>query len=130
MGVKTMDESSLLGSELQKRPSAIGYGVSRALHDLCGSRAVLEARNEWFDVQEFADSGQCQATAKSGVHSQIETQWPGPGEGMYRRDCTAWFNVIWQTHTIEVVTVTWQDFPHHVRWQWIIAETMDVAEQF
>jgi len=114
-----MDESSILSSELQKRATAIAYGISRALHDRCGHRAVLEARNEWFDVQQYADSGHCKASAKPGVHSQIETCWPGPGEAMHRRDCTAWFSVIWQNHAIEVVTATWQHFPLNIRWQWI-----------
>ncbi len=125
-----MDEGSLLYGELQKRASAIAYGISRALCEQCGSKAVIESRNEWFDVQEYANSGQCTAMAKPGVHSQIETRWSGPGEGIHQHDCTAWFNVIWQNHAIEVVTASWQEFHQNSRWQWIIAENVDIASRF
>jgi hypothetical protein len=125
-----MNESSLLDAELQKRTSAIAYGISRALSELCRGTAVLEAQNEWFDVQQFAAAAHCTATAKPGVHSQIETQWPGPGQGMMQRDCTAWFAVNWRNHAIEVVTASWRDFPQNVRWQWIIAENREIAAEF
>ncbi|MDY0166469.1 MAG: AAA family ATPase [Thermoguttaceae bacterium] len=125
-----MDEGNLLDGELQKRTSAIAYGISRALGELCRDRAILEAQNEWFDIQQYAGAGHCSVAGKPGVHSQIETQWPGPGEGMPRRDCTAWLVVTWRDHAIEVVTASWRDFPQCVRWQWIVAETMEIAEGF
>lgn len=125
-----MDESNLLDVELQKRASAIAYGISRGLTQLCPGKAILEAKNETFDVQEYAAAGHCTVAAKPGVHSQIETQWTGPGQGILHRDGTAWFMVSWRNHAIEVVTTSWRDPFQRVCWQWIIAENRDIAADF
>lgn len=81
-----MDESSVLETQLQRRSSAIAYGISRALADLRRGKDILEARNESFDLQQYAKAGHCTAIALPGLHSQIETRWLGPGEEMVRRD--------------------------------------------
>jgi hypothetical protein len=125
-----MSEGGLLSAELQKRATAIAYGISRALSELCQGKAILEARSECFSLQQYAAAGHCTVTSKPEVHSQIETQWTGPGEPLQQRDSTAWFAVRWQDHAIEVVTASWYDFPHDVRWQWIIAENRQVAADF
>ena len=74
-----MSESDLFDVQLQKPTSAIAYGISRKLAELYPDRAILEARNEWFDLQQFAAAGHCTVAVTPDVHSQIETRWTGPG---------------------------------------------------
>jgi hypothetical protein len=120
----------LFQDELRQPSSAIAYRISRALAQGRPESAILEARNEAFDLLEYAAAGHCTAELAAGVHSQIETQWKGPGRGLQRQAANAWFDVRWQDHELEVVTASWTETFQPVHWQWIVAESADVAEAF
>src|SRR5690606_19238457 len=69
-------------------------------------------------------------TLNSEIHQEIETIWNGPDEGCSQKAVNAWYEVSWNGASLEVVSLT-LSYLHHVEvYQWIIAETADIARAF
>lgn len=125
-----MELGELLYAQLQQCEAAIPYGIGRALRELFPDMAVLESRCSEFNLQTFAAAGHCEVTRKPGVHCHVETEWNGPGLGISRSDWTAWSEVRWRSHTLQVVSATWKSFPDTNSWSWILAESDEIAAEF
>ena len=71
----------LIARALKEPPTAIAYGMHRALAELYAGRCVLETTLD-LELFAFARAGHAQATLRDGVPSQILTSWAGPEEGL------------------------------------------------
>ncbi len=122
--------NGIFDTELQKRSSAIAYGISRAVSEHFQGKAVIDTMDGSFDIAEFAAAGHCTLAGKPGVHCLIKTQWVGGDEPLLREPCAGWFTVTWRNHEIEVLTASWFEFYREINWNWIAAEDAAVAEDF
>jgi hypothetical protein len=125
-----MNTHDFFDTALQKRAPAIAYGISRAVSEHFPGKAVLDAMEVSFDLQEIAAAGHCTIACKPEVHCQIKTQWYGSDEPLLREHCTGWFTVTWRDREIDVLTASWLEGYRETKWSWIVAENARIAEEF
>jgi hypothetical protein len=126
-----MSIDRLFDDELREPTAAIAYRISRRLAECFAGKYVLEAKDQPFDLLEFAADGHCSASLRTESHNQLLTDWEGRGEGLSIAPATAHYLVRYRDQSLQVITSGWpQGVYHNVRWHWIVADSQDIAEQF
>jgi hypothetical protein len=127
---RAMTHSDLLAQALRQPPSSIAYAIGRQLAGLAAGKAVVESASYHFDLQEFARDGHCTFRVNDEIHSQLNVDWIGPGQGLASRLENGWAQVDWNGRRLEVVVASWSEGYHQYHRYWIIADERAVAEQF
>ena len=83
-----------------------GYALGLRLAELHPELAMVEGESHLFDVQVFADGGNCTLEARSDLYQHYDTRWL-PEHGIYRQPNIAWLHVAWQSSAVQVVLLTW-----------------------
>ena len=148
-----MDKEQFIHEALRLPATAIDYHVSSHLATLFPDRALLEGGEGLFNIEEFAQAGQCQLEHKAVVYNQIITHWrapeignqpwaqvalqmsgvvvPGPTEAekqVFERSKNAWLEVAWDGSLFDIVVMNWtESFGRPVYHYWVLAESMERA---
>src|SRR5690348_11076194 len=102
-----MNIETLIKDALCSPTDAITYSISQRLASWQAGRAMLEGDDCSFDLETYAEGGECAIRKKPFIHSQAASGWCGPGEGLWERAENAWYEVEWQGHSLEVLFVSW-----------------------
>ncbi len=74
-----MSNEQFIREALVLPPTVIDYHVSQSLKQLFPEKACLEVEAGPFDVESYAEAGQCLLTQKPFIHNQMVTYWLEPG---------------------------------------------------
>jgi hypothetical protein len=125
-----MDIENFISTALVLPNDYVAYYVSRELAELYPDKAIIEGETCLFDLEAYARGNNCEVVKESSVFNQTKAGWRGPGKKLRHEAENAWFNVFWQGHFLEVIFVTWTDEGCKSRYHWIVADTMEIAEDF
>jgi hypothetical protein len=146
-----MEKEQFIHEALCLPPSAIDYHVSQHLATYFPERALMEAEEGLFNVEEFAQAGQCDLVRKALVYNQALTHWQAPEIGIdpwgrvtqsiaggavdrteaeaqvIERSKNAWLEVTWDGAIFDVIIMTWHHVFGSTSHYWILAESMQRA---
>jgi AAA+ superfamily predicted ATPase len=111
------------------RHPAPWYSLGFRLSELFPNLAVTETGSSLFDVEVFARDRQCTIAARPGVYHQFDTEWD-PGHGLYRRARIAWFDVTWNSKSLQVVSLSWEGQYSMERRYFVLGEHRDTCNAF
>jgi AAA+ superfamily predicted ATPase len=118
-------------SEALKLPNnAIAYHVSQELAALYPRKVILEGSDSSFDIERYADANFCTIEYDPSIHNQIISGWNGMDNAICNYTENACFEVTWQGNKLEVILLSWQQGFCKVRYYWILAKTLELAEDF
>lgn len=83
-----------------------------------------------FDVDTFVIEGQCERTARADLPPVFRLIRDETGKKLEEDVRHGWFEVRWQGHPLEVVSLTWAADNCGDRFSWVLAESRAVAEAF
>lgn len=115
--------------EALDRPlSAIGFDVTRALARMRPHKAIV-CVDFYVDLDDFQRAGHCRVEPLGNLPQFANAYWNEDGKRLEPRIRQGWQKVRWQSHDLEVVTVTWGlECPDTSFW--VVGDTRDVVEQF
>lgn len=119
----------LLEDALHRPDDAAGYHVGQWLVELFPHMAILHVCEGHFNVEQFAEVGQCALSRKPGPFAEMRTYWQDCQTGVKTQAYNAWLTVAWQGHALEVLTLHWggdQPSQHF----FILADSEDLARRF
>ncbi len=119
-----MSQELFISEALHKPVPAIAYEVSRTLATLYPGQAFLEGDYYVFSPTTYAQAGHCTLTPKSGIYPQFFTY--SSGNNVSYNPKNVWYEVSWQSHTLEVLLMDWGIGIHY----WILANSRAIAESF
>lgn len=145
-----MEKEQFIREALCLPISAIDYHVSMHLSALFPERVLMETEEGLFNVEEFANAGQCDLVCKTIVYNQAITSWQAPeigvdpwgrsirsisgvaeqmeeGQQATERSKNAWLEVVWNGSIFDVIIMTWQQGFGSTHQYWILAESMQRA---
>ena len=125
-----MNPEALMREALCLPTSAIAYHVSERLVALFPEKAIVQGDNHIFDVDKYARAQLCSFEKKTAIYSQIVTEWQGLQEGIEDATRNAWMEVMWQGHTLDIITLHWVDGYNRTYYYWILAESEEIAKDF
>jgi len=124
-------------------PTAMTFELGRRLREVVRGRVVLECAACGFDYEGYAAAGHARLRplAEAG-HSQLVTRWEGSrtdGDGLPRDSGddrlsqtvgSAWLEVGWEEHTLELVQITWAKGMGVSRACFLVAMAEEAARRF
>jgi len=108
----------------------VAYYVARELAEMHPGKTILEGTDWEFDLEAFVRAGQCSMVEQKFVFRQTRINWEGVGKKLKPWTRNAWFNVLWQGELLDVVFISWAEGQFISRHQWIVADSVPVAEKF
>src|SRR5262245_50240107 len=108
----------------------IAYHIGRELAGLHPGKAIIEGDTESFDLEAFARAGKCAMVHETALFTHLKTDWTGPGKRPRRSIENSWSNVLWNGQLLDVVFVTFTESCYPSRHFWIIANDLDLADNF
>jgi hypothetical protein len=124
-----MADYNLLDRALDSSPSAVAYRISRALAEMNPGKHVLETDDPSFDPWRFAHGGECEISRSKSAHTQIETEWHGPGKGATESPGNSWLDVVWKGKRCQVVQASFWAGYNHITRRWLVADDAEVARR-
>ncbi len=125
-----MKIQQLISEALRLPNNAIAYHVSQELAALYPSKAMLEGSDSSFDIERYANADLCTIEYDQSIHNQIISAWDGMDNTIYNYTENACFEVTWEGDKLEVILLSWQQGYCKERYYWILAKTLEVAEDF
>jgi hypothetical protein len=119
-----------IDSTLSLPSSAAAYSVSQRLAKAFPDKAVVEACEGYFDLNEFAAAGHCTVSPNKAVHVQLVTEWRGLKEPVRHSMPNAMLEVEWQGHRLGVLIITMDESCGSCSRFWIISDSRETGEQF
>ncbi len=83
-----------------------------------------------FDVDTFVFDGHAQRTARPDVPPVFRLIRDETNTRLEEDVRAGWFEVCWQGHTFEVVSLTWEQDNCTERFSWVLGETREIVEGF
>lgn len=108
---------------------ARNYYAGAELAELFPDRVCLETSDCDFDIQAFADGGQCVLTPHPHTHLQALHDWNAQDQQIERRIMNGWFQVDWQGTQLDLLLL-YNGSACHDTTAWIIARDQALAEAF
>lgn len=151
-----MGKEQLIREALGLPVNAIDYHIGQYLAERYPDKEIVEGGDTFFNVEDFAQSGQCSLTPDPIVYNQVVTRWRGhtldsassmylsmrfgqfipskseeTEEDVFEHLKNGWFTVEWQGHTFEILTIRYSDgFHGQIYHYWIIADHKEDARDF
>ncbi len=125
-----MNETELIQEALRLPTDAIGYFVSRELTGLFPERSIIDVSACSFGLESYARAGLCGLHLSPRIHTRTKTHWHGTEYGLSESMEAGWYQVQWQGHSLEVVTLAWSEGYGKQSQSWIIADVKETAEAF
>jgi hypothetical protein len=113
---------------LDRPLSAIGFDVTRALARMRPHKAIV-CVDFYVDLDDFQRAGHCRVEPLGNLPLFAHWYWDDSGQRLEARTRQGWHRVRWQSHDLEVVTMTWGIESPDTSY-WVIAETRAIAERF
>lgn len=86
--------------------NAVGWRLARLVKELHPGKYVLDGVGSPFDIEDYANEGQCEATLVEGAHAQLSTSWRRK-HGLYSATVNGVWAVRWKERTFRVVVAAW-----------------------
>ncbi len=125
-----MNREQIISEALCLPPDAIDYHVSQHLLTLFPEKSVVQGDDWIFDVDKYARAQLCGFEKKTSIYSQIVTEWQGLQQGIEDETNNAWMEVVWQGHTLDVITLYWTKGYNRNYHYWILADNEEIAKSF
>jgi len=125
-----MNREQIISEALCLPPDAIDYHVSQHLLTLFPEKSVVQGDDWIFDVDKYARAQLCSFEKKTSIYSQIVTEWQGLQQGIEDETHNAWMEVVWQGHTLDVITLYWTKEYNRIYHYWILADNEEIAKSF
>jgi hypothetical protein len=122
-------EAELFGEALARQPNAVAYETRRALAEIFPGKSILESDDGGFDVRGFGAAGLAKVEVCSSPLGELVTRWRGPSKGCSDRPELVMLGVVWQTHRIHVVVLSYVN-EFAFRRQFVVADTAAIATTF
>ncbi|MHB8877743.1 MAG: AAA family ATPase [Myxococcaceae bacterium] len=110
--------------------SAISALVTQSLRALRPGKHLSYVELYGFDVDTFAHQGRCERTARADLPPLFRLVRDESGKRLEEDVLHGWFEVRWEGHTLEVISLSWSNDNCHERFSWVVAETRTLAEAF
>ncbi|PAX54885.1 AAA family ATPase [Brunnivagina elsteri] len=125
-----MKIQQLILQGLQSNTNAISYYVSQELAGLYPKKYLIEGKDYAFNVEGYAVEGLCEIEYESSIYNQLLTGWDGTDNKLYNYIENACFEVRWQGHQLDVLTMSWLGGHCKEKYYWLLADNKEVAEKF
>lgn len=125
-----MKSQQLILEALNLPTNAIAYYVSQELAAIYPKKALLESSDSTFNLESYAEANFCTVEHDACIRHQIITGWNGMENKIYNYTENASFTVRWQGHEFDVLVISWQEGYCKVRHYWMLAESIEIAENF
>ena len=125
-----MGMKNFIRDALHKPNDYIAYHVGRKLAELHPGKTILEGKTWDFDLEAFVRAGRCSVVEEESVFYHVKTEWKGIGYKLKQQIENGWLNVLWKGQLLDVVLITWTEYPRRRRHQWIVADERKIAEEF
>lgn len=103
------------------------YEVGLRLQQIYPDKYILETEDHDFDLPAFAEAGRCRTRLLDHMHAQLDAKWRSRAEGGVEDPRNALQEIVWKTHTLRVLKVSYGDCE---RRYYIIADSASVAKTF
>lgn len=128
-GGKSSD--TFFGDALALPGNAPPYHLGRALADRHPGRAVIATMDGGFEIDRFLDVERVAHEVRVVPRPRTLHGWDVRTQSLWERHETAWLDVRWQGHVLDVVTASWTgEWNRREQGHWIVGPSEDVCRDF
>lgn len=126
-----MQYETFIRDVLTLTPNIIVYHVGQQLGAHFAQHGIVATTDYDFNLDGYTATGACQSTVSPKAHAIIDTRWDARNQSIYHDVDLGWLDVAWQGQTLQVLRLEFMTSGcGNVQWQWIIAETQELANAF
>ncbi|NJO41106.1 MAG: ATP-binding protein [Cyanobacteria bacterium RU_5_0] len=125
-----MNTKQLIRDALNLPTTAIAYHISQLLTTFYPEKGRIESNDCAFNLESYAHANLCSLQLNGSIHNQLTTYWNSSVNAPYPMIENAWVEVIWHDQKLEVLQMNWAASMGQVRYYWIMADTMAIAQSF
>lgn len=127
--IKSMLPSTFFADALEDNTASLPIRAEAIIDAWFPDKAVVKCRN--LDVEQFAKLSLCELRAECEPKADMYLDWGGEDDDRLLKNYT---QVVWQVqwagHSLRVVHLTWDTGCGGDSRDWVIASTIEIAEQF
>jgi DNA polymerase III delta prime subunit len=125
-----MEITQLIQTALNLPVPAIAYYVSQQLTEWFPQKGLIEGNDCAFHLEGYIRAGHCTAQQSDIMHNQSGTYWHARANVAFQTPKNVWWEVTWQQHKLDVLTLNWYSDYGSERCYWVLAETQPIAQAF